>query len=240
MFSQDISSGLLNLLSPSTIANPSFPCGIVSVNIDTKCYIYTIIPGAPSYYGLSVFGVDISGQLIPLATYGIVRSPRSIAIASINNKSYVYVVSGSQRYILVYTINNSSGLLTQTNTITTGIGNSPSMIVTVTINTNAYAYVNNVSDNTISMYSINSAGAFTYLGNQSIGNTLSGAPRSMAINKINIDTYNLYVLNNGNNTITNFSINNFTGSLTLVSTISSQVATPYAIAFANITSTINI
>ncbi len=172
MHSIDNITGQLNRLSPADISVPGNLDGFSTITIGANSYAYlTVTNGKIFMYSI------ISGQLIALSPASIDTiggnsgSPRTICTITIGNNSYAYGCHGSSTNVLsMYSINSSTGQLTNLSPSTVNTGSFMLYISAITIGTNSYVYGPTYSG-TIYMYSIdNSSGQLTPL----IPGTISG------------------------------------------------------------------
>jgi DNA-binding beta-propeller fold protein YncE len=173
MYAINASTGLLTVLSPSTITtgDASYPESISINPAGSFAYVANYGNSTVSMYAINASTGILSALSTPIAAES---SPGSIAINPAG--SFAYVVNRRSNTVSMYAINASTGILTALST-PIATGSNP---YSITINpTGSFAYVTNTNSGTVSMYAINpSTGILT----ASPDTTVTGAsPRSIAI-----------------------------------------------------------
>jgi 6-phosphogluconolactonase (cycloisomerase 2 family) len=129
---------------------------------------------------------------------------------------YVYAANGGANVISEYSVDPSTGALTQLPGSPIAAGLSPNGIAVDP--SDRFVYVANPSDNNVSEYSIDlPTGVLTPVGTFATGNQ----PFNIAVEPLGKI---VYVTNNGDNTLSAFAINAVDGSLSLVGTYATGIA----------------
>jgi 6-phosphogluconolactonase (cycloisomerase 2 family) len=215
----------LTAVGTGTVATGNYPNGVTIDPADKHAYVANLKDST-----VSQFSIGTDGTLIPLTPATVSTLPTSTgtpnpsAIAIDPTGKYAYVTNfgddlpappAGASTITQYTV-NADGTLSLNSAATAVTGSGPNAITFVVTSSGEYAYVVDVGDGTVSQYSISSTGVLTALSPATVTSGTGVAttkPFGVAVNPAG--TY-LYVANAGENTISQFSISQTNGTLTLL------------------------
>ena len=217
-FSRNTSTGQLTALSTFTVNAGVYPRGI-AISADG---LYVYVANQSDY--ISQFSRNTStGQLTPLSPATVATTGTGSALSGIAvspDGTSVYVVDGVNSVLALFSRNTSTGLLTQLSPGTSIIGYNPR---TVYFSPDSlYVYAVSYGLSYISQFSRNtSTGQLTPLSPATVntyGTSQGGNnPVKMVISPNGLSAYTAnYTTSSGANSISQFSRDNITGKLTLL------------------------
>ncbi|MGB7023051.1 MAG: beta-propeller fold lactonase family protein [Candidatus Acidiferrales bacterium] len=207
MYSANMSTGVLTPLTPPTVATGKTPQGLTVDSLgrfvyaansdDNTVSMYTINPG--------------TGMLTPTTppTVAAGSGPDFVTLTAtpslpvVGGSGFAYVANQNDDTVSMYSVNQTTGVLTPLTPATIPTGPSP---VGVTLDPGGFAYVPNEGGNTVSVYSINTDGTLTSTGSVTTGNQ----PTSVAVPSSRF----AYVVNRLDDTVSMYTIDDSTGNLT--------------------------
>jgi len=211
MYTINSSTGVLTPTTPATVATGFFPQGI-AIDPSGK-FVYTANSDDNT---VSMFTINSStGVLTPTTPPSVATGWSPLSVTVDPSGRFAYAANQDDDTVSMYSVNASTGVLTPLTPATVPTGGSP---FGVTVDPSGkFAYVPNAYDpnNTVSQYTVDSVtGVLT--PNTPSAVTAGGSPTSVAVDPSGKFAY---VVNRQDNTVSMFTINPSTGSLTLNGTI---------------------
>lgn len=208
-YSINQSTGVPTALTPSTVAT-----GTVPVSVSTDPHNNMIYVANSSANNLSVYTSQLDGQLsiVHNANLSAGTTPRSVAAAPAVSR-YAYISCDSGAVVKLCAIDPSTGALSYLSTQTIATNVSPQQIRVHP--SGRFCFAANVTTRTISTYSISPFnGLLTLISHQNVSANVTG-PNTMLM-----DPYGLFLfVGDFSNGYTSYSINQNTGTLTLVNDV---------------------
>jgi 6-phosphogluconolactonase len=228
MYTVNSTTGVLTATTPATVSTGWFPQGIA---IDPQGrFVYT----ANSDDGtVSMFTINqTTGVLSPTTPASVpvtipnslISSPGFLTIDPTGKFLYTATYLSEGAAVFMYTINQTTGVLTQTTPATVYTGGSPFQILVAPNGKFAYVVDNLTSSNEtfgVWQYTVNSTtGVLTQNNPATVG--AGNAPTAIAIDPTNSFAY---VVNRLDNTVSMYTIDPVSGNLTLHSTATNPSGT---------------
>lgn len=215
VYQVDTTAGTLTAVSGSPVTTGTFPFGVTfSPLINGNLFVAVTNQNGNS---VSVFSVNTSTGVLtgvpgsPFST-GASSLPLSVAFSPlVNGNLFAAIAERGTDKVGVYTVNTSTGVLTQVSGSPFSTGTFPRYVVfSPFINGNLFAAVINKNDNTVSVYSVNtSTGFFTPVSGSPFG---TGAnPLGVAFSPLVNGNLFAAVPNSIDNTVSIYSVNTSTG-----------------------------
>ncbi len=192
-YSIDATTGALSPITPSTVAVEG---GLQSVVVDPS--------GKFAYVGgISLYMIGPDGALTPNSPATIITQPLVFSLAisygtapAVAVAKYAYVTNYGDNTVSQYTISATTGELSPMIPATVAAGAGSISIAVDALS--KYAYVANSQDDTVSQYTIGTGGMLSAM-------TPSMVATGKSPNSVTVDPFgNVYVTNNGNNTVSPF------------------------------------
>jgi 6-phosphogluconolactonase len=228
MYTINSTTGVLTPTTPATVPTGWFPQGIAIDPLGR--FVYTANSDDAT---VSMFTINqTTGVLTPTTPASVstmipdelLSDPGFLTVDPTGKFVYVSALDSDGATVSMYTINQTTGLLTPTTPATVITGGLPFQVVVDPSGKFAYVVNNNsggVITNAVSQYTVNSTtGVLTE--NASYGVSTGDGPTAIAVDPTSRFAY---VVNRLDNTVSMFTIDPNTGSLTLNSTTANPTAT---------------
>jgi 6-phosphogluconolactonase (cycloisomerase 2 family) len=228
MYTINSATGVLTATTPATVPTGFFPQGIAIDPLGR--FVYTANSDDSS---VSMFSINqTTGVLTPTTPASVstlipgelLSQPSFLTVDPTGRFFYITVTLSNGSAVFMYTINQTTGLLTPTSPATVLTGGIPFQVVVTPSGKFAYV-VNNLSGGVMT------DGVWQYTINSATGVLTQNAPAAVAAGnaptEIAIDPTSrfAYVVNRLDNTVSMFTIDPNTGNLTLNSTAANPTAT---------------
>jgi 6-phosphogluconolactonase (cycloisomerase 2 family) len=228
MYTIDSTTGILTPTMPATVATGFFPQGIA---IDpTGKFVYTANSDDNS---VSMFTINqTTGVLTPTSPASVstmlpgetLSQPGFLTVDPTGNFLYVTALDSVDATVDMFTINQTTGLLTPTTPAMVYTGYSPFQVVVAPSGKFAYVVNNGTSPGYglgVSQYTVNSVtGVLTQ--NTPVGVAAGNGPTAVAVDPT---SKYAYVVNRLDNTVSMYTIDSATGNLTLNATTANPTGT---------------
>jgi DNA-binding beta-propeller fold protein YncE len=228
MYTIDSTTGILTPTMPATVATGFFPQGIA---IDpTGKFVYTANSDDNS---VSMFTINqTTGVLTPTSPASVstmlpgetLSQPGFLTVDPTGNFLYVTALDSVDATVDMFTINQTTGLLTPTTPAMVYTGYSPFQVVVAPSGKFAYVVNNDTSPGYglgVSQYTVNSVtGVLTQ--NTPVGVAAGNGPTAVAVDPT---SKYAYVVNRLDNTVSMYTIDSATGNLTLNATTANPTGT---------------
>jgi DNA-binding beta-propeller fold protein YncE len=185
------------------VATDTNPNGLAVDQFHNHVYVANITSGDVSQYS-----INADGSLTPMLTPTVAAGAGANAVTLDPTGSHAYVPNSTAGTVSQYTVAGDGSLTPMTPAFVTGSAGAAVMAINPMHPTNAY--VVNYTAGTVSHFTI-AAGALTFVADSTLTGTAPINPNSLVIDPTG--TY-LYVADEGNGTIAQFSIDPTTGVLT--------------------------
>jgi 6-phosphogluconolactonase (cycloisomerase 2 family) len=228
MYTINSTTGVLTPTSPATVATGWFPQGIAIDPLGRFVYTANTDDSTVSMFTIN----QTTGVLTPtspasvstMLPYETLSQPSFLTVDPTGNFLYVSASDSDGATVSMFTINQTTGLLTPTSPATVPTGGIPFQVVVAPSGKFAYV-VNNLTGsdglNAVAQYTVNSTtGVLTESSSYAVS-TGSG-PTAIAIDPTSSFAY---VVNRPDNTVTMYTIDPTTGNLTLNKTVTNPTAT---------------
>jgi 6-phosphogluconolactonase len=228
MYTINSATGVLTATTPATVPTGFFPQGIAIDPLGR--FVYTANSDDSS---VSMFSINqTTGVLTPTTPASVstlipgelLSQPSFLTVDPTGRFFYITVTLSNGSAVFMYTINQTTGLLTPTSPATVLTGGIPFQVLVTPSGKFAYV-VNNLSGGVMT------DGVWQYTINSATGVLTQNAPAAVAAGnaptEIAVDPTSrfAYVVNRLDNTVSMFTIDPNTGNLTLNSTAANPTAT---------------
>ena len=222
--------GSLTTIAGSPFTVGSFPLGIAEDPAGKYLYVTNSGDGT-----ISGFSVGSDGSLTPLSTptfsTGTGAGSTPVIPAIDPTGSFLYVPNSADGTISIFSIASATGLLSPVGSpVSTGAGSVPIMIAITP--SNKFLYVTDQNNNQIVGFTIGAGGTLTGATTGSPYAT-GNFPQGLAID---VNGVSLAAVNQGDNTLTYYSIDSTTGKLTPGHTVETRILPEFVNLLAGIAS----